>query len=128
VDRFQNSHDLSGENCYYINKPPKSYAEVVKGTKRDKEEGQEATNSDEKVVELFPSEGLSTKLESALVGQLKSFDSLRMVGDLNNLEGWSEIRVSYLGGLAIQLDFPSKEAALEFLGKAEDIWKDWFRS
>ncbi|KAJ9557832.1 hypothetical protein OSB04_012446 [Centaurea solstitialis] len=47
---------------------------------------------------------------------------------MSHLEGWSDVRVSYIGGLSVQLDFTSGKAAADFLSSASAVWKDWFSS
>ncbi|KAJ9547472.1 hypothetical protein OSB04_020015 [Centaurea solstitialis] len=49
-------------------------------------------------------------------------------GSLCKLEGWPETRISYIGGLFLQLEFLKKENAIAFLEGAELVWKDWFAS
>ena len=44
------------------------------------------------------------------------------------MEGWPEFWMSYLGGLTLLLEFPSKADLTEFLEGAVNSWKDWFRS
>ena len=44
------------------------------------------------------------------------------------MEGSSECRRWYLGGLSIQMDFPSDKYASDFLTNVKETWKDWFSS
>ncbi|KAJ9547331.1 hypothetical protein OSB04_019874 [Centaurea solstitialis] len=96
----------------------RTYTDAVKGV----------TAAVEERIVLTPSVDALERLDSTLVGELKSFESLDMIGSLNELEGWADIRFSYLGGFSFQLDFPSKSSALDFLHGAVDYWKDWFVS
>ena len=111
----------------------KSYAEVVSGKYRSgrRNEVSVAIKNNETIsVDLSPQphQGTLNRLESSLVGELKNFDSLRLIGSLKAMEGWAEIRFCYLGGLSLQLDFPSKSNAQDFLHNAESSWRDWFSS
>ncbi|KAJ9556366.1 hypothetical protein OSB04_010980 [Centaurea solstitialis] len=81
----------------------------------------------EKVV-VSPSPENLASLDRSLVGELKSFQSLISLGDLRILEGWPEVRFSYLGGLSVLLEFPSNDASSLFLSGASQVWKDWFSS
>ena len=97
----------------------KSYAEVVSGKYRSgrRNEVSVAIKNNETIsVDLSPQpqQGTLNRLESSLVGELKNFDSLRLIGSLKAMEGWAEIRFCYLGGLSLQLDFPSKSNAQDF--------------
>ena len=98
--------------------------DAVKGKKGDRSRVSPAQAIDVKKVELFQSEGDLVKLQATLIGELKCFDTLAMIGALYKLEGWSEIRFGYLGGLAVQLDFTNKEKASKFLEEAGDVWRD----
>ncbi|KAJ9565542.1 hypothetical protein OSB04_001508 [Centaurea solstitialis] len=97
-----------------------SYAEVVKRGVNVIQST--AINS----VELSSMPELLPELESSLIGELVSYDALKLVGTFHRLEGWPVCRAFYLGGLSIQLVFDCKVAAVEFLEKACVSWKVWF--
>ncbi|KAJ9567980.1 hypothetical protein OSB04_003946 [Centaurea solstitialis] len=105
-----------------------SYADVVKGSRKDETQSEFSGRKREAKLEIIPLQDTLSKLESSLIGELKSFESLNSIGNLNSLEGWTDVRLSYLGGLSIQLEFASPSAASAFLEGAEYSWKDWFSS
>ena len=43
-----------------------------------------------------------------------TFESLNLLGSFTKIEGCAKIRIGYLGGLAVQFSFRSKEKALKF--------------
>ena len=62
---------------------------------------------EKETIVLSPYQEDMVKLESSLIGELKDFETLNLLGSLNKLEGWLEVRLSYIGGLYLQLDFVS---------------------
>ena len=79
----------------------RSYADAVKGKRGEKDGNSvEGTKKNECIV-LCPSKEALDKLEFSLLGELKSFDALKSIGDMNRLEGWPEVRYCYLGGLTV---------------------------
>ncbi|KAJ9556592.1 hypothetical protein OSB04_011206 [Centaurea solstitialis] len=103
----------------------RSFADVVKGGSGvNSLSGAKVVKTHKEVV-LHSSKENLVKLESSLIGELKSFDELNSIGEIGNMEGWPEVRVSYIGGLSVQLDFTSNKSAIDFLERAGAVWKDW---
>ncbi|KAJ9564378.1 hypothetical protein OSB04_000344 [Centaurea solstitialis] len=106
----------------------KSFADVVKESMAKNSSDLVEPGSEAAKIILPTSQEALVRLESSLIGELKSFASLSSLGCLSRIEGWPELRMSYLGGLSILLEFPTKEGALDFLVGAASSWKDWFSS
>ncbi|KAJ9535114.1 hypothetical protein OSB04_un001810 [Centaurea solstitialis] len=106
----------------------KSFADVVRGTGYKSSGGVVMGGKHLEEVVVSPSPENLASLDRSLVGELKSFQSLISLGDLRILEGWPEVRFSYLGGLSVLLEFPSNDASSLFLSGASQVWKDWFSS
>ncbi|KAI3728416.1 hypothetical protein L6452_17052 [Arctium lappa] len=111
----------------------RSFAEVVKGSpeqaKERSYEGRKEDKEQENIcLTFFPSSDMLARMEKVLIGELKSFSSLSLLGSFNIFEGWSGIKIHYLGGLAVQLEFDTAKDAMVFLSDAESSWKMWFSS
>ncbi|KAJ9553154.1 hypothetical protein OSB04_017199 [Centaurea solstitialis] len=80
------------------------------------------------VLVLSPQQEGLESLKSSLIRELKSFDALSMLGSLCRREGWPEMRLSYLGGLYVQMEFRVVDGVENFLKGAGETWRDWFKS
>lgn len=128
IERRSGTNGSVNVGTHHAGNQKLSYAAAVKGLTRDDSGLVDRGLREHEVIDLVPSLATLTHLESSLIGELISFEALNSFGEINALEGWSEVRLSYLGGLSIQLEFISPSAASKFLEGGNSAWKDWFSS
>ncbi|CAI9278424.1 unnamed protein product [Lactuca saligna] len=84
--------------------------------------------TDEKSIRMISTEGSKECINSTLVGETESFQTLMNVKALPEVEGCPNIQLRCLGGMKMLLDFKSVQEKNDFLSNGEAIWRPWFKS
>ncbi|KAI3680913.1 hypothetical protein L6452_35692 [Arctium lappa] len=98
----------------------RSFAEVVNGGSGQVE------NSPINIISTASSK---KRMEKALIAEVDNFSLLQNIGSFSDAEGCTEVKIKYLGGLFVMLDFPvtSGSRVKAMLEKRTSPWKNWFR-
>lgn len=84
--------------------------------------------TDEKSIRMISTKGSKECMNSTLVGETESFQTLMNVKALPEVEGCPNNQLRYLGGMKMLLDFKSVQEKNDFLSNGEAIWRPWFKS
>ncbi|KAI3523822.1 hypothetical protein L1887_02254 [Cichorium endivia] len=124
-------------------KDERSFADIVKGEKKKgKLEGESKTEDNKKdedgkeelveeeedcfEIRVIPNEEDGEMTKKMLIGEVKSFDLLQNIFDMPRVEGLFNIKLNFIGGMFVSLEFEKEESAVEFLEKAKSVWNNWF--
>ncbi|KAJ9549144.1 hypothetical protein OSB04_021687 [Centaurea solstitialis] len=94
-----------------------SFADAVKGN-----QSMEETH----VLNLESSELVKSWLSKNLIGRVPSYEILLSLGSCLEADGCGDLKLRYMGGLSVLLEFASLEDAKFFLEQAKETWSKWF--
>ncbi|KAL4564399.1 hypothetical protein LXL04_028463 [Taraxacum kok-saghyz] len=100
-----------------------SYAEAVVG---DPQRKGGVLTTGLKVININTNQDDKEKMARSLIGEALSVEKLKHIHELVMAEGIMDIKVFYVGGLQVQLQFSSKDAASNFKHNAKIVWSKWF--
>ncbi|KAJ9557764.1 hypothetical protein OSB04_012378 [Centaurea solstitialis] len=107
----------------------RSYAEALTG-RHDSHLSSElvgsgSSGSMKEIINLNSIMDCSQSLNGLLFGVCKSFEFLKGLKDCFREEGWGDLALNFLGGLAVSIQFPSREVAETFVEENKSIWSCW---
>ncbi|KAI3496819.1 hypothetical protein L1887_39196 [Cichorium endivia] len=120
----------------------RSYAEIVKGDGKLNVRVEEPELEDPKVIgrkvnvheeeedwheiTVIPRKEDEELVKKVLIGEVKSYEMLQNISDMPRLEGIYNVKVSYVGGFHVLIEFDNEDLADDFLRKARPSWSNWF--
>ncbi|KAI3790538.1 hypothetical protein L2E82_03648 [Cichorium intybus] len=121
----------------------RKFVDIFKGAKKKEEQEGESKKDDRKKDEgakgdfveveddcfeitVIPNAEDGEAVKKTLIGEVKSFDLLQNIFDMPRAEGLFNIKLNFIGGMFVSLEFEKKELAVEFLEKARPVWSNWF--
>ncbi|KAL4562325.1 hypothetical protein LXL04_034525 [Taraxacum kok-saghyz] len=102
----------------------KSYAEALAGGQKVRK----APQPEEQVVNIITNKAIEDRMAKSLIGEALNHDKLKHIHDLVQAEGIVDIKLCYIGGFLVQLEFGSMTKAKEFKVNAKEVWSKWFKN
>ncbi|KAL4564110.1 hypothetical protein LXL04_028162 [Taraxacum kok-saghyz] len=78
-------------------------------------------------IQVFPTSETVENLKKTLIGEVHNYSILKNLNELPSIEGLNDVKICYIGGLSISIEFSSIVASKNYLCLAKDSWKKWFR-
>ncbi|KAL4555405.1 hypothetical protein LXL04_038023 [Taraxacum kok-saghyz] len=86
-----------------------------------------AEDMERNVIQVIPTPELVENLNNSLLGEVHTYSLLNNLHEFATIEGLNDVKICYIGGLNITIEFSSKVAAKNYLYLAKSTWKNWFR-
>ncbi|KAL4572523.1 hypothetical protein LXL04_019302 [Taraxacum kok-saghyz] len=106
----------------------RSYADMLNGKIPVREDTWKEATEEEQVVNIITPQCSRDKLQKSLIGEARNYDKLKHIQALVTAEGISDVKIYYIGGFNVQLEFASQNVAQNFKDNAKAVWKKWFSS
>ncbi|KAL4585151.1 hypothetical protein LXL04_009766 [Taraxacum kok-saghyz] len=102
-----------------VTPPPRGVTGTVEANPRK--------SAEDNVIQILPSPETKLRMGKVLLGEVQNYDLLTNVHEFTRIEGLVDVKLSYIGGFYVMLEFRTTQAAQDYLRQANSVWSAWFR-